>query len=58
MTTRTFTGKGGETWEWDETPEVLQALKNCIVLPEQLLTPNYANPTNTTQNNERQIHNS
>ena len=27
MTKRTFTGKGGETWEWEETPEVLEALK-------------------------------
>ena len=27
MTTRTFTGKGGETWEWDETPEVLQSFE-------------------------------
>ena len=26
MTRRTFTGKGGETWEWEETPEVLKAL--------------------------------
>ena len=28
MTKRTFTGKSGETWEWEETPEVLEALKN------------------------------
>ena len=27
MTKRTFTGKGGETWEWEETPEVTEALK-------------------------------
>ena len=27
MTKRTFTGKGGETWEWDETPEVVAAIK-------------------------------
>lgn len=27
MTKRTFTGKGGETWEWDETPEVIAAIK-------------------------------
>ena len=26
MTKRTFTGKGGETWEWEETPEVLAAV--------------------------------
>lgn len=28
MTTRTFTGKGGETWEWEETPETIKALKD------------------------------
>ena len=28
MTKRTFTGKGGETWEWEETPEVSEAIKN------------------------------
>jgi hypothetical protein len=28
MTKRTFTGKGGETWEWEETPEVAKAIKN------------------------------
>jgi hypothetical protein len=28
MTTRTFTDKNGNVWEWEETPEVLEALKN------------------------------
>ena len=27
MTNRTFIGKGGETWEWQETPETLAAIK-------------------------------
>jgi len=27
MTLRTFTDKNGNTWEWEETEEVLQALK-------------------------------
>ena len=27
MTVRTFVDKNGNTWEWDETPEVLEALK-------------------------------
>lgn len=27
MTTRTFVDKNGNSWEWEETPEVLQALK-------------------------------
>ena len=28
MTTRTFVTKSGDTYEWEETPEVLSALKN------------------------------
>lgn len=28
MTVRTFVDKNGNTWEWEETPEVLEALKN------------------------------
>jgi hypothetical protein len=28
MTTRTFIDKNGNSWEWEETPEVLEALKN------------------------------
>ena len=27
MTKRTFTGKTGDVWEWEETPEVLDALR-------------------------------
>jgi hypothetical protein len=27
MTTRTFIDKNGNSWEWEETEEVLQALK-------------------------------
>ena len=27
MTVRTFVDKNGNSWEWDETPEVLEALK-------------------------------
>ena len=27
MTKKEFTGKGGETWEWEETSEVTKALK-------------------------------
>jgi hypothetical protein len=27
MTTRTFVDKNGNSWEWEETEEVLQALK-------------------------------
>lgn len=28
MTTRTFIDKNGNEWSWEETPEVLEALKN------------------------------
>jgi hypothetical protein len=28
MTLRTFVDKNGNSWEWEETPEVLEALKN------------------------------
>ena len=28
MSLRTFTDKNGNTWEWNETPEVLEALKH------------------------------
>lgn len=28
MTTRTFVDKNGNTWEWEETPEVLEAIQN------------------------------
>jgi len=27
MTKKQFTGRGGETWEWEETPEVSEAVK-------------------------------
>ena len=28
MTTRQFVSSKGETWEWEETPEFLEALQN------------------------------
>jgi hypothetical protein len=28
MTVRTFVDKNGNSWEWEETEEVLEALKN------------------------------
>lgn len=27
MTTRTFIDKNGNSWEWEETPETIEALK-------------------------------
>jgi len=32
MTQRTFTGKTGDVWTWEETPEVVAALKNSTRL--------------------------
>ena len=29
MTTRTFTDKNGNEWSWEETPEVIEALKEA-----------------------------
>ncbi len=42
MTKRTFTGKGGETWEWEETPEVVEALKKLhrSVVNNRVIKPN------------------
>ena len=42
MTKRTFTGKGGETWEWEETPEVVEALKKLhrSVVDNRVIKPN------------------
>ena len=37
MTTRTFVDKNGNSWEWEETPEVKEAL-------EQLHSRNYEGP--------------
>ncbi len=31
MTAKSFTGKGGETWEWDGTPEVVEAIKQLHI---------------------------
>ena len=50
MTKKTFIGRGGETWEWDETPEVVAALKklhntvveNRINRPHDYQGPLYA----------------
>ena len=47
MTKKTFTGRGGETWEWDETPEVVAALKKLhnTVVENRINRPhNYQGP--------------
>jgi len=33
MTTRTYTDKNNNEWSWEETPEVLEALKNLHETP-------------------------
>lgn len=46
MTKRTFTGKTGDVWEWEETPEVLDALRTLHNLqlkrPQDYQGPLYA----------------
>ena len=37
MTERTFTGKTGDVWTWEETPETIKALKQ---LHESVVTSN------------------
>jgi hypothetical protein len=51
MTKKTFTGKGGETWEWEETPETVEALKNLhkSVVNNRVNKPHpYKNEQSTT----------
>ena len=43
MTTRSFTGKTGDVWTWEETPEVTEALKQLH---------NTVNETNLKRPNE------
>jgi hypothetical protein len=49
MTKREFIGKGGEIWEWDETPETLSAIKKLhettkLVQSEVKFSGNYQGP--------------
>jgi len=41
MTKRTYTGKGGETWEWEETPEAAEAIRK---LNKSKFAGNYPGP--------------
>ena len=36
MTTRTYTSKSGDTWEWEETPETIKALKELHETVKQI----------------------
>ena len=49
MTQRTFTGKTGDVWTWEETPETVEALKQLhkAVTETNLKRPN-ERPTNNS----------
>ena len=36
MTTRTFIDKNGNSWEWEETPETIEALKQLHETTKQV----------------------
>lgn len=40
MSLRTFTDRNGNTWEWEETPEVLEALKKLYETATNTKTEN------------------
>jgi len=42
MTLRTFVDKNGNTWEWNETPEVLEAVKKLTEFAGNYSGPLYA----------------
>ena len=44
MTQRTFTGKTGDVWTWEETPEVAAALKKLHGIAEAQRPHNYPGP--------------
>jgi len=48
MTERTFTGKTGDVWTWEETPETIEALKQLHkkVQEVNLKRPNEYKSTN------------
>jgi hypothetical protein len=42
MTLRTFVDKNSNTWEWNETPEVIAAIKNLTKFVGNYKGPLYA----------------
>jgi hypothetical protein len=42
MTTRTFTDKNGNEWSWEETSEVVKAVKNLVNFAGNYKGPLYA----------------
>jgi hypothetical protein len=47
MTTRTFVDKNGNSWEWEETPETIKALKQLHQTVKQV-NENKVNAKTTT----------
>lgn len=42
MSLRTFVDKNGNTWEWNETPEVIEAIRNLAEFAGNYKGPLYA----------------
>ena len=42
MTTRTYTDKNGNEWSWEETPEVVKAIKEATQFAGNYKGPLYA----------------
>jgi len=58
MTIRTFVDKNGNTWEWNETPEVLEAVKNLTKFAGNYEGPLYAQHPDLKKPNEYKSTNS
>jgi hypothetical protein len=57
MSLRTFTDKNGNTWEWNETAEVLEAVKNLTKFVGNYPGPLYAPHPDLINSNEPQTPN-
>ena len=42
MTKKTYTDKNGNVWEWEETPEVVKAVKTALEFAGNYQGPLYA----------------
>ena len=52
MTTRTFVDKNGNSWEWEETPEVINALQEMNKFSGNYSGPLYAPHPDLTDGKE------
>jgi hypothetical protein len=52
MTTRTFTDKNGNSWEWEETKETVKAVKELAKFAGNYPGPLYAPHPNIKKENE------